>query len=131
MAVNNATQKPLVPYCIIASVDGGLRSTSDFYSEALLPDVACKKVGLPAQLAGIDVGLFLIIFVFLGPLTVSLFDLARSWFSQSRLAAEHVQVMNMVVAVLVHVVSSVATLQHKNQQNGRDLRKECIAKGGV
>ena len=37
----------------------------------------------------------------------------------------------MVVAVLVHVVSSVATLQHKNQQNGRDLRQECIAKGGV
>jgi len=45
---------------------------------------------------GIDVGLFLLMFVFLGPLTV----------------------MNMVVAVLVHVVSSVATLQAKNQQNG-------------
>lgn len=45
---------------------------------------------------GIDVGFFLILFVFLGPLTV----------------------MNMVVAVLVHVVSSVATLQQKNQHNG-------------
>ncbi|CAJ1343548.1 unnamed protein product [Effrenium voratum] len=45
---------------------------------------------------GIDVGLCLIIFVFLGPFTV----------------------MNMIVAVLVHVVSSVATLQQINQQNG-------------
>eukprot|EP00439_Symbiodinium_sp_Y106_P085745 s679_g29.t1 len=50
---------------------------------------------------GIDVGLFLILFVFLGPLTV----------------------MNMVVAVLVHVVSSVATLQQKNQHNGQGLRQ--------
>ncbi|CAE7294229.1 Cacna1b [Symbiodinium pilosum] len=56
-----------------------------------LPDLAAAVFD-----EGIDVGLFLIIFVFLGPLTV----------------------MNMVVAVLVHVVSSVATLQHKNQQNG-------------
>ncbi|CAE7319040.1 unnamed protein product, partial [Symbiodinium necroappetens] len=48
---------------------------------------------------GIDVGFFLILFVFLGPLTV----------------------MNMVVAVLVHVVSSVATLQQKNQHNGQSL----------
>ena len=30
----------------------------------------------------------------------------------------HTQVMNMIVAVLVHVVSSVATLQQINQQNG-------------
>ena len=33
------------------------------------------------------------------------------------------QVMNMVVAVLVHVVSSVATLQQKNQHNGQGLRQ--------
>lgn len=45
---------------------------------------------------GIDVGICLMIFIFLGPFTV----------------------MNMIVAVLVHVVSSVATLQQINQQNG-------------
>eukprot|EP00434_Breviolum_minutum_P033673 symbB.v1.2.029797.t1/scaffold3299.1/size59503/2 len=45
---------------------------------------------------GIDVGICLMVFIFLGPFTV----------------------MNMIVAVLVHVVSSVATLQQISQQNG-------------
>ena len=35
----------------------------------------------------------------------------------------------MVVAVLVHVVSSVATLQHKNQQNGEGLGVRCVHAG--
>lgn len=56
-----------------------------------LPDMAS---GIFAE--GIDVGICLMIFIFLGPFTV----------------------MNMIVAVLVHVVSSVATLQQINQQNG-------------
>ncbi|CAK9006240.1 unnamed protein product [Durusdinium trenchii] len=43
---------------------------------------------------GIDVGICLMVFIFLGPFTV----------------------MNMIVAVLVHVVSSVATLQQLTQQ---------------
>ena len=70
--------------------------------------------------AGIDVGFFLILFVFLGPLTVPTPDaVVTVVFCGSR--TTYGQVMNMVVAVLVHVVSSVATLQQKNQHNGQSL----------